>query len=256
MVWWINDRTNPQIEWFILKLSDRSISYQVIKYRIFALALCSFLYLGGFISGLFWSSILTLPFWIIWIYFLLFLPPKNEIEGIINYTVYQMRVIGEQKMVLQDSFDHFLELGKNDFRETWINPILVTDTANEINGISTKVQTFQKLLTDFDKDIRISGKEWSGVPPMMVRFIRWHFADIIKDFIVSQQEWIKGAVPIFSKWIQAFLTNHANELKELDTSILKQAELTESLSGQWVLDLQKVRLEKHIENLDKVRARL
>ena len=53
--------------------------------------------------------------------------------------------------------------------------------------------------------------------------------------------------------IQKWTTLHQKELLEVEQELEKQVATTENLSGQGAIDLQRVRLHEHIENLNKIR---
>ncbi len=56
----------------------------------------------------------------------------------------------------------------------------------------------------------------------------------------------------FTTSIQSWTTLHQKELLEVEQELEKQVATTESLSGQGAIDLQRIRLHEHIENLNKI----
>lgn len=72
---------------------------------------------------------------------------------------------------------------------------------------------------------------------LLIKEEEMQFISLIKDFTTSIQSWTEL---------------HQKELLEVEQELEKQVAITESFSGQGAIDLQRIRLHEHIENLNKI----
>jgi len=79
---------------------------------------------------------------------------------------------------------------------------------------------------------------------------------LINSLIRNEKSELISLMNNFTVLIQEWTTLHQKELLEIEQELEKQALTTENLSGQWAIDLQRVRLHEHIENLEKMRVQI
>lgn len=257
---WVSYRQDPEIESFIKKSGTRNFFPKLWWYY------CAWI--------VFFLLSLPIPFYVfnevgdtlvktIWIWIFIYLQIHIRVfpieiwqaKKVVQDIIFQMRFIDEKRMTLAQSFAYFLSMAKDDFENEGIDSKRISDISKEINILTKKIQNFQKLSSHFYK-IELNQEDvlasW-GVNFLITRFIRWHYSDIVNEFVKYQQDWLTKMIPSFTKGIQTFLSYHADELKTLNASIWEQNISTENLSGQWAIDLQRVRLHEHIENLNQLK---
>lgn len=244
---------NSEIEGFIQLILDYNLNNQIANY-FYAIIL--------FFIGCISLSHISLGFFVMaffvppQVYIFIFPKSKEEAAFVARHIGNHMNIVEEQKIKLMDSFSHLLILGCDDLRTLGIDPVRISIISQEIESLSNSVKNLQNLLSDFNKNIKKERVFSTGLPFFVFRLLLWHYSHITKKFIHSQKTWLIKEIPLYSKTIKDFLEYHANELRTLDTSICAQSEVTENRVNQWALEFQTARLEKHIDNLEKVRVNI
>ncbi len=165
-----------------------------------------------------------------------------------------IRDIEKEKILLIRSFDSFLRLLHEDLDTPWVNAMQIAEISKEIETNAKRVEKMEYLLLNSDLYFQlIAAPSWTL--EKFFGLISRRYADIVSRFLYSQKLWLSRKTSTITRGIEVFLKSHAEELKALESKIQSQAHSEEDISNQWALQLQKARLEAHIENLEKMRVR-
>ncbi|MDD2916672.1 MAG: hypothetical protein PHH70_02415 [Candidatus Gracilibacteria bacterium] len=85
----------------------------------------------------------------------------------------------------------------------------------------------------------------------------WYFGKIPqegRDIINAELQWIINYSQEFTALVQSWISHHATELAELEKQIESQELSTENIGGKVALGLQRLSLQEHLKELEKVRV--
>ncbi len=155
----------------------------------------------------------------------------NEILTFLNEIIERLEVLERKFHVLQTYVS-------DDYINTWVDPNLVMSIKNTIDEITVIMKDI--TLIDAKKDM-----------------IRWYahifynpnrFMEQIDLFIEKYRWGMFGFFQIFEKMIHTWETLHITELEWVEREIFAQANALRNSHTATALDIQWVRLQKHIES--------
>lgn len=127
---------------------------------------------------------------------------------------------------------------KNDILLAWIDVAILWDIKKFISSILA----WYKLILQSHRYIQ--GHMWYfGKIPQ-----EW------RDIINAELQWIINYSQEFTALVQSWISHHATELAELEKQIESQELSTENIGWKVALGLQRLSLQEHLKELEKVRV--
>jgi len=115
------------------------------------------------------------------------------------------------------------------------------------------------ILGDIKKCI-VSILEWYRIISASHNYIlnhRWYFGKISREcqeIVNTEFQWIINYSQDFTHLIQSWMSHHANELAKLEKQIESQELATENSGWKAALGLQRLSLQEHLKELEKVKV--
>ena len=221
------------------------------KFRINFIFICMILWFCTYLLfSMFFKNMgiyYTLPPWIIgWsitvIFYILYKVLFRSYLVLYERLIFLLNRFEVNKKEIDLMYGAYILLITKDSQEKWINLKLIMQIKQHIQDISEKIQKFQKMFPGIEKQRRYFFIFYNPIT----------YLSLINSLIKNEKLELISLISDFTSSIQSWTALHQKELLEVEQELEKQAIITENLSGQWAIDLQRVRLHEHIENLNKI----
>jgi hypothetical protein len=147
-----------------------------------------------------------------------------------------------KKRKIQELYEKIFTLMKRDEFTPWVDPEMIIEIKKWIQILSESIQEYPSVFKNI----------WRLRKYLFIFHHPFEYIRLIHSLISHEKSDLTKIVTDFTSSIQSWTALHQKELPEVEQELEKQAITTESLSGQWAIDLQRVRLHEHIENLNKI----
>ena len=227
------------LEWIHFPLLDGVYWFRTAIIALIYVIICLIFsnYTSGILQVLF---IIGVPVGFIWyIYKILF---GSNFVSTHTGIFYEIEAMSSLKREIFTEYDALFSSMKLDIWTSWVDPKMIMKTKEWIQLVSRKIQEYTWV---FDK-IAQQKKH------LFIFYHPFDYLNLIKLLIYNEKKAISNLALELSFVIKSWTTLHQKELLEVEQELEKQVITTESISGQWAIDLQRVRLHEHIENLNKI----
>lgn len=209
-------------------------STQFIKESLVTSLIGTLLFL--FLTTYIWISLLNS--WVPWFMYVIVLFPGllmtpwfyQEYKKTWNYA--QLQKYFSLKSTLTPFLAKFKSSIEKDIFTEWINVLEIDDIRKTMNNISRAIRLISWPLLNFRK---IKG------------YLSPEAKNVLERFISIEMQWLSEYIEVFQKILSLWIAVHSQELTEYNRQLLKG-------ENNAILDLASIRLQTHIENIEKVRT--
>jgi hypothetical protein len=186
---------------------------------------------------------------------MIYMPTEKEISNA-KEDIYDFILTVElEKIALDKSVDSFAQLIWKDYEKAGVDVVDIVQISKEINMISNGVENIRKMIYECRSYLQLHRTHSSFSENFTFRLIFRRYSVILGRFMDSKKIWYSQKVPEILNSLKVFLNHHSENLKALIAEMESMENSNPNSTNHRALQLQKARLEGHIENLEKLRVR-